>query len=48
MGRSIALRLGAIGSHLVMPIAKQNFKHFEHPKELKVSGHTSNKNDYFR
>lgn len=40
MGRSIAARLGEIGSQIVMPIAKENKRHYEHPKELKVVGHT--------
>lgn len=40
MGVAIAGKLGAIGSRLVMPIAKQNDRYWDHPKELKLAGHT--------
>ena len=37
----MAARLGGIGSNVIMPVSKRNFRHYEHAKELKVAGHTS-------
>ena len=42
IGKSVAARLGGIGSNVIMPISKRNLRHYEHAKELKVAGHTSN------
>lgn len=41
LGKSVAATLGGIGSNLIMPVSKRNRRHYEHVKELKVTGHTS-------